>query len=330
VYEMNDTPGHVPEIHFVECLSRGPAGTNVESPGVLFDYARRKGRETALDLVCIEAAFRAVGASGYRLPISVNVHVSTLFREADFPRLLEDLADRHGCSLDRVILELLEHGPEGAGLRLGRSLASLRDLGVRIALDDVGAGQSNYRRILDCGAEYLKLDRYLVQGCDSDPAREALLDSLALLGSRTGARIVAEGVETPAELVEVCRRGIGLVQGFLLGRPVPIEQLRVVLGNSRLGAVPRRREGSLIMLEAVHVNVYCASPDCDFRGSVEAESYVAEIAARRCPVCGTSPVRVEIPGRPIPRKSAAAAAIPGRTKLALVASEALPASSTRI
>ena len=64
-FEMDDSADQSPSVHFLECLSRGPKGTNMESAGVLFEYARRKGREMALDLVCIDAAFRAVSESGH-------------------------------------------------------------------------------------------------------------------------------------------------------------------------------------------------------------------------------------------------------------------------
>src|SRR5690242_7155897 len=82
VFETNASAEPAATVHFVECLARGPKGTNMESPGVLFEYARRKGQEAALDRVCIEAALREIGTSGYRPTISVNVHASTLERES--------------------------------------------------------------------------------------------------------------------------------------------------------------------------------------------------------------------------------------------------------
>lgn len=313
VFEMNEAGGRGPEVHFVECLSRGPADTNLEPAGVLFDYARRKGKEAALDRICIEAAFRAIAGSGYRPAISVNVHASTLEREPDFPDFFSALASRHGLSPARMILEIVEHGPEGGEARLDRALPALRRLGVRIALDDIGLGQSNYRRILDCRPDYFKLDRYLIQGCHADPARGALLDSLALLARRMGARVVAEGVETPEELFEVGARGIDLIQGFLLARPTPADRLGALIDDWRREVPnPRVDERSVPMIVAMHVNVYCPNSDCDFRGSVDAESYVTDGSARKCPECGTAPVRIEIPGRPSPQRLPRRAAAAGR------------------
>lgn len=302
VFEMNESTGGCPEVRFVECLSRGPRGTNMESAGVLFEYARRKGREAALDRVCIESAFRAISESGYRPAISLNVHASTLEREPDFPGFFAGLASSRGLPTAGMILEIVEHGADGFGPTFDRALAALRGLGVRVALDDIGLGQSNYRRILDCRPDYFKLDRYLIQNCHADSSRGALLDSLTLLARRLGARVVAEGVETPEELFEVGRHGIDLFQGFLLAKPTPADGLGAVMDGSKAGPL-RSPAGDRNEPAAVipHVNVYCAEPECGFRGSVDSELYVAGGTARRCPGCGAAPVRIEIPGRPSPR-----------------------------
>jgi EAL domain-containing protein (putative c-di-GMP-specific phosphodiesterase class I) len=89
----------------------------------------------------------------------------------------------------------------------------------------VGLGQSNYKMILDVRPEIYKLDRYLVSGAWSDPYRQVILDSLARMVRRLEARAVAEGVEDRHELVAVEAAGIDLVQGFLLSRPLPREEL---------------------------------------------------------------------------------------------------------
>lgn len=234
-FEMDDSAEVAPAVHFLECLSRGPKGTNMESAGVLFEYARRKGREIALDLVCIDEAFRVVSESRHRPTISVNVHASTLEREPAFPAFLAGLANDRDIPLTGVILEIVEHGPDWNGPALTKVLRALRDLGIRIALDDIGLGQSNYRMILDCGPDYFKLDRYLIHGCHADSARRALLDSLTMLADRLGARVVAEGVETPEDLSEVCGHGINLIQGFLLAKPSPLEKFRSLIAAGSRG-----------------------------------------------------------------------------------------------
>lgn len=225
-FELNACAGRPPKVHFLECLSRGPKGTNLESAGVLFEYARRKGKESDLDHICFETAFRTMGDLPNRPSISMNVHASSLESAPDFPGFLGRLAENHAVALSDVILEIVEHAPDWSGTAFLRVLEELRALGVRIALDDVGLGQSNYRMILDCRPEYLKIDRYLVQGCHRDSHRRAVLESLVLLADRIGAQVVAEGVETFDDLLEVERLGINLVQGFLLARPAALTDVR--------------------------------------------------------------------------------------------------------
>ena len=96
---------------------------------------------------------------------------------------------------------------------------------MRIALDDVGAGNSNFSMMIDVEPDFLKIDRYLVSGCDSHKYRRVVLESIHHLASRTGSRLVAEGVETPEELEVLMEIGIDLIQGYLLSRNRTREEL---------------------------------------------------------------------------------------------------------
>jgi hypothetical protein len=104
-------------------------------------------------------------------------------------------------------------------------ITALRDLGVRIALDDVGLGQSNYRMMLDCHPEYFKLDAYFVRGLTGDPKRRAVVESVATLAKALGSSVVAEGVELNQDLALLGRMGIELVQANLLCPALPLEDL---------------------------------------------------------------------------------------------------------
>jgi EAL domain-containing protein (putative c-di-GMP-specific phosphodiesterase class I) len=219
VLEKAACGGFVP--HYVEFLSRGPAGTNLEPAGVLFEYARRKNQEVALDRACIQAALATVPLLPPDVLFSVNVHAATLETDPDFPRFLADLSG----DPSRVVLEIVEHAPAWASHTFAHALASLRLHGIAIALDDVGVGQASYRMILDCDPDYLKVDRYIVSGCSADPRRRAVLESVVTLASRISSRVVAEGIETEEDLAVVEELGITLVQGYLLARPAPVTRL---------------------------------------------------------------------------------------------------------
>lgn len=241
IYEVRADGRRV--VHSLEALVRGPRATPFESASVLFDHVRRAGQEVSVDRLCIAAIFRALVRLSSRPDVAINVHASTLGTDGFVP-FLEALAAREGVSLSRVTLEIVEHGSPCALRILKANLRRLRARKVRIALDDVGAGHSNYRMMLDCRPDIIKIDRYLVAGCHADPQRQAVLDSIARLASRLGARAVAEGVEQSEDLGTLATLGIDLVQGFLLAVPFfPPEVTATWLhrpGSVR-GAPPRRR-----------------------------------------------------------------------------------------
>ena len=214
-----------PTLHAVESLIRGPRGTNAERPSVLFEYVRRKRAEALVDRACIAAALAEASTLPTIPKLSVNVHASTLGRDAGFPTFLLERARAAGIVPTRLIVEIVEHSPPLDVPSFRGALGALRDAGVTIALDDVGLGQSNYKMILDVRPDIYKLDRYLVCNAWNDPYRQVILDSLARMVRRLEARAVAEGVETAQELVAVEAAGIDLVQGFYLARPLTRREL---------------------------------------------------------------------------------------------------------
>jgi EAL domain-containing protein (putative c-di-GMP-specific phosphodiesterase class I) len=214
-----------PQLFALECLIRGPRETNLERPHVLFEYVRRKRAEAAVDRACVETAL----ATAAQLPVcprlSVNVHASTLGRDLGFPAFILERAAAEGIPHRGLIVEVVEHSPPLDVPSFRKALAFLREAGVLLALDDVGLGHSNYKMILDVRPDIYKLDRYLVSGAWNDPYRQVILDSLARMVRRLEARAVAEGVETPRELVAVEAAGIDLIQGFLYSKPLARPEL---------------------------------------------------------------------------------------------------------
>jgi EAL domain-containing protein (putative c-di-GMP-specific phosphodiesterase class I) len=205
---------------YLEGLIRGPAGSNVVRPDVLFDYARRKGSEVDVDRACI----RALLTAGRALPgvsIGLNIHAATLAADLELLTFLGDLLTATGIAPARLVVEIVERGQDWNHRTFLLNLEGLRSIGVRVALDDFGTGQANYRLLLDSRPDYLKVDRSFGHGCHDDPRCRALLDSLAKLAGRIGCRVVAEGIEDPADLEAVREAGIELVQGYLWGSPAP-------------------------------------------------------------------------------------------------------------
>jgi EAL domain-containing protein (putative c-di-GMP-specific phosphodiesterase class I) len=123
--------------------------------------------------------------------------------------------------VSRVIVEITEHAAVPDYAALHRALGPHRDAGLRLAVDDAGAGYASFRHILNLRPDLIKVDSSLVSRIDLDAAQQALVRSLLTFAENSGAVLLAEGVETQGELDELARIGVPLVQGFLLARPSP-------------------------------------------------------------------------------------------------------------
>jgi EAL domain-containing protein (putative c-di-GMP-specific phosphodiesterase class I) len=212
------------QLYALEALTRGPRGTSMERPDVLFEYARRKGEESQIDLLCIGLALHEAA----RLPgsprISINIHGSTL-SVPGFARVLLDAAETAGIAPRRLMLEILEHRAAWDLKTMRTTLDALGEAGVLIALDDLGVGASNYHMLIDCRPDHLKIDRYIVSGCCRDRYRVAVLQSIVTLGQRSDATPIAEGVEDEDDMDVLRSLGIDCVQGWLYAPSMPADQL---------------------------------------------------------------------------------------------------------
>jgi EAL domain-containing protein (putative c-di-GMP-specific phosphodiesterase class I) len=168
------------------------------------------------------------------------VHAATLGRGPGFVEFFKHHAKERSLRLDRFTLEIVEHAPTCNVPQLTDSIVELRDSGVRIALDDVGLGQSNYRMMLDCHPQYFKLDAYFVRGLSTDSKRRAVVESLVALAETLESAVVAEGASSEAELSELTKLGVDLVQANILCPAMPLEELQRIgyLTSSAIAQAP--------------------------------------------------------------------------------------------
>jgi diguanylate cyclase (GGDEF)-like protein len=212
-------------IHAYEALARFslPGGL---STGEAFALAERVGMREELDLACLERALALLRQRPAGTRLSINVAGALLSQ----PRALQQLAalpDEHARD---IVLEITEDALVRDYEALRRAVRPLLDRGMRIAVDDMGAGYAGLRHAIDLHPAYLKLDRALVHGVDRDPKRAALVDALLRYAEHAGSHIVAEGVETEGELAALRRLGVPFAQGYLLARPqVPWPPLAIAL-----------------------------------------------------------------------------------------------------
>lgn len=202
-----------------EALVRGPQDTHLRSAEVLFAYGRRKHAEAELDRACLRAILAEAVTLGAGAPLNLNVHGITLEKDRTFVPFLMALLGSVGIAPSAVTLEIVEHSASTCDEDFTATLTELRESGIRIALDDIGLGQSNYKMIVETRPDCFKIDRWLVNGCATDRYRRAVLRSLGDLAVSFGGVAVAEGIDNVDDLRTVLAEGITTVQGFLLGCP---------------------------------------------------------------------------------------------------------------
>jgi EAL domain-containing protein (putative c-di-GMP-specific phosphodiesterase class I) len=203
-----------------EALSRFPAEWG-KAPDVCFEEAHSIGQGHVLELLALERAAEHLDrVGGY---VAMNVSPATLLTP-ECGELLGRLP------LQRVLLELSEHDQVEDYDALDAALAPHRANGLRLAIDDVGAGFSSLRHIVVTSPDVIKIDRSIVTGLNSDPVLSKLVQSLVEFGHGCRVRVVAEGVETVDEAAALRSLGVDYGQGWHFGRPGPPEALSAIPG----------------------------------------------------------------------------------------------------
>ena len=185
----------------------------------LFAGAESADRTVELDMACLAVVARGVGALPEQTYLSVNISPRTLESEQFQPSELRGLFGRHGIAPNQLVLELTERQEVKDLEQLRRNVAACRKAGMRIAADDVGAGNAGLRLLSEVQFDVVKIDLSLVQGGILHDPDHAVLRALQELAARWNASVVAEGVETPTQLAVVRDLGIKAGQGYLLSRP---------------------------------------------------------------------------------------------------------------
>lgn len=199
-----------------EVLSRF-RGEHRRTPDVWFAEAAEVGMGIALECAVIARAVAALAQVPEGLYLSVNASPATVQSGA--------FADAvKGADLSRLVLEVTEQAVCEDHAQMNFALDGLRDGGLRVAVDDAGAGYAGLQQILMLRPDIIKLDMSLTRDVDRDPARASLAQALASFAARTEAIIVAEGIEREEELAVLRDLGIARGQGWLLGRPGPLAE----------------------------------------------------------------------------------------------------------
>jgi EAL domain-containing protein (putative c-di-GMP-specific phosphodiesterase class I) len=206
-----------------EALSRGPAGSPLERPDVLFQTARDCGLTGELDWICRAGAFRAALDAGFGGALTLFVNVEPDVAATLAPKDLVMLVKAAERDL-RVVLEVTERALLQKPAELLHWLSWARERWWGVALDDVGAAPESLALMPFVDPDVIKLDFRFIRSPELDGEDMRVIDAVREHAARTGASILAEGVERPADVVRARELGAHLAQGWLFGRPGPLPE----------------------------------------------------------------------------------------------------------
>ncbi|MDQ4035394.1 MAG: EAL domain-containing protein [Chloroflexota bacterium] len=193
-----------------------------------------------LDRACrdVRAWQEELGVGADQLDLAVNVSVVQL-EHGTLVHDVERALQASGLQAESLVLEITESSLTNDSLDTARTLRDLRGRGVRLALDDFGTGYSSLERLRRFAVDIVKIDRSFVTAITRD--REGVLvQSIIDLGRSLGMRVVAEGMETQAQVVALRARGAAFGQGYYFSKPVPAAAIGPILAVGRLPLTSRR------------------------------------------------------------------------------------------
>ena len=231
----------------VEALTRPDPSYGLSGPAEAFDIAEQIGRVHQLDVLCVENALEFAPELEPGVLLFINLSPLTLDLDAEADAWLGPAVERAGLRPQAVVVEVTERFG-GRTASVIKRLKQLRQQGFKIAIDDVGTGNSGLEMLRSIDAEFVKLDRSIVTAAATEPGARAVLMAMATFARQTGAFVIAEGIEDE-DTLEFLRRindrdpSLTAIiqggQGFGLGRPSPDlspESPSMLRGQSRYAA----------------------------------------------------------------------------------------------
>ena len=201
-----------------EAFTRGPQGSTFHDPVSLFAFATELGELYKLERLCREQSIQQVGDLGKEQLLFLNVQSASLNDPAFSPSSLEELVLQQGMRPENVVFEFTERQTQSELAMLLRRLEHYRQSGFKVAVDDVGAGNSSLRSLSQIRPDFIKSDISLTGGIGSNPFKRVMVETLVLLSEKIGSLVIAEGVETEAEFHSLVSMGVQAGQGYHFAR----------------------------------------------------------------------------------------------------------------
>ncbi|MHC1695399.1 MAG: GGDEF domain-containing protein [Eubacteriales bacterium] len=204
-----------------EALSRGPSGTEFESPQKLFSIAEKNNRVWDLEQICRIKALAAIDHLKIGTMLFLNVNPDVINDNKFKQGFTKEVMDKYSINPNNIVFEITERK---AIINMGEFMNAIsyyKGQDYQIAIDDAGAGYSGLNLISNVQPHYLKLDMHLIRGIDKNPTKHALVKSMYEFSRTTATYLIAEGIETPEELQTLINIGVPYGQGYFIQRPNP-------------------------------------------------------------------------------------------------------------
>ncbi len=221
-----------------EGLIRGPSGSLLHSPASLFKAARSCGMAAEIEYLCRRVVLESFAKLGGTDKVFLNISPDILMQQGT--RSGETLKYIHeiGLKPEQVIIEITENMPTVDYPELRNVVHYYRNMGFEVAIDDLGEGFSGLRLWSELHPDYVKIDQHFIQGIHLDPIKSQFVRSIQEIAKKSGAMVIAEGIEMEPELAAIRDAGIAFAQGYLIGKPdpqlataIPVEVIHILQNN---------------------------------------------------------------------------------------------------
>lgn len=203
------------EVVSYEALIRGPAGESAHS---VLSHVPRDALH-GFDAHGREVAIALAARLGIRTQLNLNFLPQSLFSQRDFLSPMLEAASVNGLPIDRLVLEVTEGEVIDDVARFAGLIKRYRAQGLKLAIDDFGAGYCGLNLLAEFQPDILKLDMALLRGIEHSGPRQAIVRAILSACTDLGIDAIAEGVETVDEFSWLADEGVELFQGYLFGRP---------------------------------------------------------------------------------------------------------------
>ncbi|MDS1029777.1 GGDEF domain-containing protein [Bacillota bacterium LX-D] len=207
------------EVTGYEALSRGPKGTDLEKPEMLFATARKYNLLFEIEFLCRRKALEKACQFGIKELLFLNVDPNVVKDPRFKSGFTKEMLEINNLKPSQLIFEITEKTIVEDFVTFTNTLDNYARQGYKIAIDDMGSGYSNLRMIAETHPHFIKIDLELVRNIDKDPLRKSLLKCISDFSMDTSIKLIAEGIETVDELNTLMDIGITLGQGFYLHKP---------------------------------------------------------------------------------------------------------------